>query len=291
MTTPNKVKAGAGAEWLLGGFGLLKKAPLALGLVGLVFAIVLSLPILLSPAGVGAVFAGQLVMVLLTPALMGGLTYAVREVDQDRGASPGQLLQGFREGKTLALMAMLIPQILALLLVLILLAAIVGPTGLQNLAVVLEQAQAQADPDPALFQGIPAGGLLLWLLLSLVIGIVVFALTLLFVPQVMFAGRTPLEALKRSFAACVRNIPALLVFIVLFVIVAIVISIGAYLVALIALVFGQVAMQVAAQLLMTAVIMPVYAGAIFYAWRQLLDDGAPVAADAPPPPSSSGIEV
>ncbi|HSM12279.1 MAG TPA: hypothetical protein VK827_12045, partial [Lysobacter sp.] len=37
MTELRKVPASAGAEWLLGGFALLRKAPLALGLLGLIW--------------------------------------------------------------------------------------------------------------------------------------------------------------------------------------------------------------------------------------------------------------
>lgn len=36
MSTINKVPAGAGAEWLLGAFALIRKAPVALGVLGLI---------------------------------------------------------------------------------------------------------------------------------------------------------------------------------------------------------------------------------------------------------------
>src|SRR5690554_2942371 len=111
MGNGNKVRAGAGAEWLLAGFGLLKKAPLELGLVGLVFAIVSVVPLLFAGAGAGLSMLAQLVVALLTPILLGGMVYAVREVDHGRNARPSQLLQGFRENKAGALVAQLIPQV------------------------------------------------------------------------------------------------------------------------------------------------------------------------------------
>ena len=68
MNQAGKLKAGAGAEWLLGGFGLLKKQPLALGTVGLVFAIVSLLPLLFQAAPMLSMLA-QLLVVVLTPIL------------------------------------------------------------------------------------------------------------------------------------------------------------------------------------------------------------------------------
>lgn len=45
MKDIRKVPASAGAEWLLGGFGLLRRSPLGLGLLGVIYgAIALLLP-------------------------------------------------------------------------------------------------------------------------------------------------------------------------------------------------------------------------------------------------------
>ena len=293
MSNPGKVKAGAGAEWLLGGFGLLKTAPLPLVLVGLVFAIISVLPLLFAGAGMALALLGQLVLVLLPPILLGGMLHAVREVDQGRGAHPGQLLQGFREGKALVLLAQLIPQILAGLLVIVLLVLMVGASALQDMVVAMEQAQAQGQsgPDPALFGDFPAGAFALWMLLAVVIGVVTYAFTFLFPAQVMFEGVGPFEAMKRSFRACMGNIGAFLVFIVLLVIVAIAIGIASQIVALLlGIVAGEVAAAIASQLLLMAVLMPVLMGAVYHAWRQLLGGGGQIANDGPPPPAS-GIEV
>ena len=41
MSTINKVPANAGAEWLLRGFALLRKAPMALGTLGLIWGCLL----------------------------------------------------------------------------------------------------------------------------------------------------------------------------------------------------------------------------------------------------------
>ena len=289
MNQPGKLRAGAGAEWLLGGFGVLRKQPLALGLVGLVFAIVSLLPLLFAAVPMLSLL-GQLVVVVLTPILFGGMVHAVREVDQGRSAHPGQLLQGIREGKAMALVAQLLPQFLAGLVVIVLLVVLVGPTALQNMMAAVEAVQASQNPDPAMFDGFPFGAFALWMLLALVVGLFAYMFTFLFPAQVMFDGTPPLEAMKRSFRACIANIGAFLVFIVMFMLVAIGIMIAAQIVGMIVgIVGGQVAASIVAQLLMMAVLMPVLMGAVYFAWRQMIGGSAREAGIQPPP--ASGIEV
>lgn len=290
MNQAGKLKAGAGAEWLLGGFGLLKKQPLALGTVGLVFAIVSLLPLLFQAAPMLSMLA-QLLVVVLTPILFGGMVYAVREVDQGRAAQPAQLLQGIREGKALSLVAQLLPQFAAGLVVVLLLVVMVGPTALQNMMAAVEQSQATQNPDPAIFDEFPFGAFALWLLLAVVVGLFAYTFTFLFPAQVMFDGTPALEAMKRSFRACMANIGAFLVFIVLFILVTIGIALAAQIVGMVVGIFGgQWAATIVAQLLMMAVLMPVLMGAVYFAWRQMLA-GSARGVDAGAPPPASGIEV
>lgn len=270
MGNPNRVRASAGAEWLLGGFGLLRKAPLALGLVGLVFAIVSLLPLLFAPAGPAVMMLAQLLLVVLTPVLLGGMVHAVREVDEGRSAYPMQLLQGFREGKAGMLVAQLIPQIGGGLVAVMLLAVLVGPTALQEMAEAVEQAQGQS-PDPALLEDLPLGALALWFLAAIAVGVIAYTFTFLFPAQVMFEGTAPFQAMKRSFRACLANIAAFLVFLVLLVVVAVAILIGAQIAGLFVGIFtGEMAAALVSQLLMMAVLLPVVMGASYHAWRQLL---------------------
>jgi len=289
MNQPGKLRAGAGAEWLLGGFGVLRKQPLALGLVGLVFAIVSLLPLLFAAVPMLSLL-GQLVVVVLTPILFGGMVHAVREVDQGRPAHPGQLLQGIREGKAMALVAQLLPQFAAGLVVIVLLVVMVGPTALQGMMAAVEQSQGGANPDPAMFDGFPFGAFALWMLLALVVGLFAYMFTFLFPAQVMFDGTPPLEAMKRSFRACIANMGAFLVFIVMFMLVAIGIMIAAQIVGMIIGIFaGALVASLVAQLLMMAVLMPVLMGAVYFAWRQTIGGSAREAGIQPPP--ASGIEV
>ena len=113
--------------------------------------------------------------------------------------------------------------------------------------------------------------------------------TFIAIPDVMFTDRGAFAAMGASFRACVRNLPAVLLLIVLMFIAVIAISIGVnILTALIGFAIGQAAALFVGQLLMMAVLMPVMAGTIYHAWRQMLGD-----APAPPvvTPAAGGFEA
>ena len=281
MTQIRKVPFNSGAEWLLAGFGLLRKAPLALGLLGVIWGALSML----------AAMSGQLwltfIVAVLGPILFGGMIYAAREVDQGRSAQPVHLAQGVREGKLPRLLAMLLPQIAALAILVMLLLAMFGPEQLQQMANVMQQ--LQDNPDPALVESLPTDRMFGWLLLAMVVGVVVGFFTFIAIPDVMFTDRGAFAAMGASFRACVRNLPAVLLLIVLMFIAVIAISIGVNIItALIGFAIGQAAALFLGQLLMMAVLMPVMAGTIYHAWRQMLGD-----APAPPvvTPASGGFEA
>lgn len=289
MSEIRKVPASAGAEWLLTGFGLLKRAPLALGSLGILWGVgtwlVLSLSMMVPLLGTVV----QFLLLLAGPLFMGGMLWAIREVDQGRTARPSQLLQGVQEGRAPHLLIALLPQLIAALLLGTLLLVLVGTAGLQQLSEVMlklnEISQSGAQPDPAqieqLVATLPAGRILLWLLLLL--GTFAALTMALFVmpPQVMFEGRTGIHALRESLRASLHNLPAMLVFFVLAFIAIFAIYFAVMVVALIiGLVAGQVAAVAVAQLLLMAVLMPVFAGAVYAAWKQML---APASTGPAPP--------
>lgn len=273
MNEIRKVPFGAGAEWLLGGFALLRKAPLALGLLGLVWGGLSAL------ASIGGQLWLSLLLALAGPILFGGIVYAAREVDQGRVASPAHLVQGVRDGKALRLLAMLLPQVAALLVMGVLMLVIVGPEQLQNVNQVL--LQMQTNPDPQLAESLPAGRLLLWLLAVLVVGVVTGFFTFAAIPEVMFTGRGAFAAMRLSFNACLRNVGALLVLFVLVLIAVFALSLALQLLGmLLALLVGAQASMFVVQLLLMAVLLPVMGGAVYLAWRQMIGD-AQAAVQAP----------
>lgn len=279
MTELRKVPASAGAEWLLGGFALLRRAPMALGLLGLIWGGLSAL----------ASFSGQLwlsfVLALLGPILFGGLVYAAREVDQGRKALPAHLAQGLHDRKAPRLLAMLLPQLAALVVVIVLLYAMIGTGQMQQLVLVMEQ--MQTNPDPQLAEGLPAGRMFAWALIALVVGVLAGFFTFVAIPEVMFTERGALDAMLLSFRACVRNIGALLVMVVLTVIAMVALSVAVQLVvALLGLAIGAQAATFVGQLLLMAVLLPVMAGAVYYAWRQML--GTATAPMAPAATTGAG---
>ena len=287
MNEVRKVPASAGAEWLLGGFGLLRKAPLGLGLMGLIYGLIALLVSMSASRNMSLFMLLELVLVLIGPLLLGGFVFAARSVDHGDGAQPAQLLEGVRSGRTARLLAMLVPQVVALVVCVLLLVMLVGSNELLQMAQTVEHIQAQATPDPSLFAGLPVGRLLLWLLLAFVVGIVASFFTFVAVPEVMFTESGALAAMRRSFRACLRNLPALIVFLVLLVIAVIGLYIAIMIVGVaIKLVAGMVAMQVAVQLLAMMVFMPLVSGAMYFAWKQMLAGDASSA-----PASASGIEA
>jgi hypothetical protein len=267
MNEVRKVPASAGAEWLLGGFGLLRKAPLGLGLLGALYGVLALVMGMSAQRNMGLFMLLELALVLAGPLLLGGFVFAARSVDGGGKAEPGQLLQGVRSGRTARLLATLLPQVVALLLCALLLVAMVGPEALAQVAQAVEQAGAQAKPDPTLFATLPLGRLALWFLLVLVIGILASFFTFVATPEIMFTDSGALAAMRRSFRACLRNLTALLVFLVLLVIAVIAIYIAIMIVGVVAkLVLGEVAMQVVVQVLAMAVFMPLVTGAMYFAW-------------------------
>ncbi len=292
MSEIRKLPASAGAEWLLTGFALLRRAPLALGTLGMTWGLIAVLGAGLATQLPALGLAVQFLMLLAGPVFMGGMLWAVREVDEGRPARPSHLLHGLQDGRAPHLLVSLLPQALAVVVLALLLVALVGPSGLQQLTHVMGElerinqaaAQAGVQPDPAQVQALvaslPAGRILLWLLLVLATFAALSLALFVMPPQVMFDHATGVHALRESLRAGVRNLPALLVFFVLTFIALVAIYFVVALVAMIAsLLLGAFALYLA-QLLMMGVLMPVFAGAVYAAWKQMFGH-----ADAVVPPA------
>lgn len=268
MNEIRKVPMGAGAEWLLGGIALLRKAPLTLGLLGLIWGGLSALGSLGGQVWLSALMA------VAGPILFAGIIYAAREVDRGLPASPRHLLQGVRDGKALRLLAMLLPQLLTMVVLVILLVVMVGPEQLQRISTVM--IELQTNPDPALMESLPLGALFGWMVAAIVIGVVAGFFTFVAIPEVVFTPRKAFPAMQLSLRACLRNLGALLVMLVLVVIGMIALSLALQLVgALLAFVIGGHASMFAVQLLLMAILLPVLGGAVYLAWRQMVGD-APV---------------
>ncbi|GAB3510909.1 hypothetical protein MNQ95_07155 [Pseudoxanthomonas daejeonensis] len=284
MDTIRRLPASDGAEWLLGGFTLLRRAPVALGALGALWGLLASVVVTVGLAVPALATILQLLVALAGPVLFAGLLWAVREVAHDRPPHPAHLLQGVHEGRVPQLLATLLPQVAAGLLLGVLLLVLVGPQELQHLAQVsqelntLAQSGQQATPEQveALVAGLPAGRILLWLLLGLAAAVAVALTVFVSVPRILFDRRDGLQAMGDSLRACVHNLPALAVFLLLTLVAMFAIYFGVLLVTLVVqLVAGPFVAMWVAQLLLMAVLMPLLAGAVYTAWIRLFGEEAP----------------
>lgn len=272
----------AGAEWLLGGFALLRRAPLGLGLLGVIWGVLSMCVVLAASAATTLGLLLQLALALAGPLLFAGLVWAAHEVDQGHAPTPSSLLAGIRKGHTRSLLSTLLPQVLAGIVLGLLLLALLGPDGVQHSADVFAKMQAMSQagtqPDPqeveALAASLPAGRILLWLLLVFAAGIAVSLALFLSVPQILFGRTTGPAAMRNSLRASLHNGGAVLVYLLLTGIALFAIAFATQIVALIAqMVFGMTVGLMIGQLLMMAVVMPLLAGSVYAAWKQLF--GAP----------------
>lgn len=275
MSTIKKVPAGAGAEWLLGAFALLRKAPLALGVLGMIWGLLsmLAVQAMVLNASVGMFL--QLALAILAPLLFAGMLWAVSEVDQGRPALPSYLFRALRSEQAGSLLATLLPQLAAAAALGFLLFAMIGADGFQQLREVMgklqETAAAGGQPDPELVRSLPVGRLFLWMLLLFAAVIVVSLVTFVAVPDIVFGGSRGFAAMRNSLRACLHNLLAMLVFYVLLFIAFFMMSFGIQLLSMVVqLVAGPTAGMWVSNLLLMAVLMPLMAGAVFHAWRQML---------------------
>lgn len=293
MNEIRKLPASAGAEWLLAGFSLLRREPLGLGSLGVLWALAALLVTALSALVPVLALPIQLLMALAGPLIFGGLVWAVREVDQGRPARPAHLLQGLHDGRAPHLLVALLPQLVAGLVLGVLLLSLVGSQGLGQLSDVLvrinEISQTGAQPSPeemeALAASLPAGRILVWLLCVAVVLIAVALALFTFSPQVMFQQRPGLQALQLSLRACVHNIVPMLLFFLLSFVAVFAIYFLVTIVAMVAqLVGGAMLALFLAQLLLMGVVMPVFAGALYTAWKQMFGENGTV-------PQVPGLEL
>ena len=291
MSQIRKVPSSAGVRWLLTGLSLFKRAPLALGTLGAIWSMAISLLVSLSELFPRLVPTLQLLLLGAGPLFMGGLLWAVRETDEGRIARPSHLLQGLQGDRAPHLLAALLPQLVAALLLGVLLLAMIGHSGLEQLAFVKDrihqiiQSGAQLDPVQInqLASSLPAKRILLWVLLTVATFTAMTLALFLMLPQVMFNRRTGFHALHDSLRATLQNLPAILVFFALAGISIVPLFFGALIVEIIVgLLAGQATGIWLARLLLMAVLMPVFAGSVYAAWKQIFGHEGTVAQPTTP---------
>src|SRR5690606_31835241 len=292
MDTIRRLSASAGAQWLLGGFALLKKAPLALGTLGALWGLLGTVVVFMAAVVPALAAALQLLVAIAGPVLFAGLVWAVREVQQGRPALPAHLARGLQGGHVPSLLTTLLPQVVAGITLGVLLLVLVGPDQLQRLSAVSEELNTMAasgvQPTPEQVQemvaGLPAGRILLWLLLGLCVAVAVGVTVFASVLRTLYVGPPRLAAMGDRLPACLGNLPALAVFTVVTVVALFAVYFAVMLLALLAqAVGGPLFGALVAQVLLMAVVMPLLAGAVLVAWEQLFGGAASSPSSSPDP--------
>lgn len=251
-----KVPAGNGLQWITEAVSLIMKNPAPFLLMGLVIGVISMVPIL-----------GGLALLVLGPALYGGIMFAASEDQSGRKADFPQLFQAFKENGKLPKMLMLcLPGVAA--------AVILGVLAVMLLGGAILSAGMASSANSSAGLAAAGAGALLFFLLALAVGIVMYSLTFFATPRVMLEGAEPIEAMKDSARAVLANIAPALVYcgilLLVFVVVGAILSLIPF---------------VGSLILMT-VVAPLVSVAAFVAWRQVYGEDD-ITREIPPaaPPS------
>lgn len=263
-----KVDAVRGVHWLGEGAQLALKNPGAFLVMGLIIGVIGIIPVL-----------GGLVLLILAPALYGGIVFAAREQQQGRKAEIGHLFQAFQtEGRLPQMILLCLPLIGGYIVAGIIAAILLGG------ALLSAGVASVADSEAMLRALMGAGSVVLLFAVVLVIAIMLLAWSLVFfaIPRLILQGGEAFAAMKLSFSAALANIGAYLIFVVLT-------GVGYVLVALL---FGMLSPWFAG-LAASVVVLPVACCGMYLAWRDVFGAGETVelpVMQSPSPPAEPPAE-
>ena len=197
------VSAAAGWHWIKDGWGLFTKDYGTWFLMFLVF-IIIAIALNFVP------LIGSLAMAIIMPVFMGSYMHSAREVDNGNSISVGSLFQGFRDKDSRNRLLILGTMYVIAEVVLVVAAfSMIGGTAMMN----MDEA-GHIDPQTITLGAVATIGLLLVMLAGIVI-----AMGFLFAPAlVMLQGAAPIDSIKASFSACLKNILPMLVFGLIFIV-------------------------------------------------------------------------
>ncbi len=223
---PRVVAAGRGAGWWADGFSLFK-ASFWTWIGIMVIYIIITVLISAVP------YVGSVGHWLLSPVFMGGLMLGCRALDRGEPLRVAHLFEGFQGAHFVPLMIIGAVNIGITLGIAAL--AVVGVMGSLKLAD-LASIGAAGDPFDVLTRALgEAGGASLLMTLLVLVFVAAFAMLNWFAPAlVALQGAQAVDAMKRSFVACMRNWVPFLVYglIAIGVVIAAVLAFGAIALAL-----------------------------------------------------------
>ena len=193
--TGRAVDAGRGWEWIVEGFALFKKQP---GTWILILIVLIACTVLISIVPV----IGALANVLLMQVFMGGLMLGCRALDNDENFEVGHLFAGFRQntGDLVVLGAL---TLLGWILAFIPAIAIVGVGAFMAM---------MTGGSQAINVGAMGLSFVIALLVALALALPLY-MALWFAPSlIVFNNLKPIDAMKKSFVACLKNIVPFLLY-------------------------------------------------------------------------------
>lgn len=203
------VNAGQGANWFKCGWDLFKQDYGTWFIIFLVF-IALSIVLSLIP------MVGSLILAVISPALIAGYMYAASELEKGNDINVGYLFQGIkdteRRNKLLMLGGL---YVLAQFLMMAVMVSLVGGN-----AMMAEGAPGEFDPDTMMTFGMGLSMLLVFLIGAIIMMGLIYA-----TPLIMLDNLSPVESIKASYSAGLKNILPLLVFGIVYILLAIVAAI------------------------------------------------------------------
>ena len=248
-----KVDAGNGLNWLTEAIGIVFRNPGAFLVMALIVGVINLIP-----------FLGSLAILVCGPALTGGIVYAARTEAEGGKAELGQLFQAFQQPDKIGPMLLLcLPTVVGAALLLV--------CGLVFGLGALLGGGLSAANGSSLGAGALGGGVLVLMLIGLVVVLAIYAFQFFAIPRVMLDGIEPFAAMKESFAACLANIGAFLVFGVVFTVICCVAA------------AVLIWIPIIGWIVMSGVATVILGAALFVAWRQVFAAGAVAASTIPPP--------
>jgi uncharacterized membrane protein len=204
------VSAGRGVEWWSEAWALFVKA------AGMWIVLAILMIIIFTVVGIIPILGG-LVMAVAFPVFMASWVLTARKVEQGGTIELGDLFTAFRGDK-------MQPLLIIGALLLVFGVAIVAVAGLLGLGAIFGVAAGGADRSLGAALAALSAGLLAFIAVTVIS--FVAGMALWFAPSlVVFRGTAPVDAMKVSFGACLRNIVPFVLYSLIYIVAAIVASI------------------------------------------------------------------
>jgi uncharacterized membrane protein len=247
-----KVDAARGIEWIRSATQLLLQNPTPFALMGLVLAVIGFVPIL-----------GGLALLVIGPALTGGIIYAAMRQERSEAIEVGNLFEAFRqEGKIGRMVMLCLPNIALIFVVAMVLVVALVAFGVAA-ALGSAMSSGQTPSLQMLLGTMGIGGMLMVVAVLIPAALAVAALLFFAVPRAMLQDTEPFAAMKQSFKACLDNLGAFLIA---------VIGVGLLRVLLMVL-LGSVSTVLAA-IVVGVVVEPLLAATMYRGFREVYGEDA-----------------